>query len=221
MATQDSIKPHPKTQDLTNKVFGRLVAQEWVGKDNSRHALWLCRCNCGKECIVSATNLKTGNSQSCGCLKAEKTSRRRKTHGMSHTGLYNVWNSMISRCENRNQSAYPRYGGRGIRVCNQWHDFATFYADMGDPPPGYTLERIDNNGDYCPDNCVWASRTDQARNKSTNRYITFNGKIKTLMEWSEITGIHRGTIQTRLDDLKWTIEDALTCPARDNSTKSP
>lgn len=203
-----------RVDDLTGRKFGRLRAREYLGNDKSGHARWRCTCACGNEVVVIATNLKTGNSKSCGCRKLEVTAMRAATHRMSHTKLYRVWRSMISRCTNPNVPAYDRYGGRGIAVCDRWHDFANFYADMGDPPsPQHTLERIDNDGDYSPDNCRWATRTHQARNRASNHRITFRGKTRTLAGWAEETGINRSTILDRLHR-GWSVERALTTPPR-------
>jgi hypothetical protein len=133
-----------------------------------------------------------------------------KTHGMRRHPLYKTWAEMRYRCENPAKHNYRHYGGRGIKVCERWQEFPNFVADMGGRPQGATLDRIDLNGDYEPSNCRWATKTQQMRNMTTNRILTFNDQSKTLAEWSEITGLKVATIWARLELYGWTVEKALT-----------
>lgn len=144
----------------------------------------------------------------------QKYARNRyKTHG-DRNRLYAIWRGMISRCENPEHHYYSYYGGRGIRVCERWRtSFEAFASDMCPRPVGkFSLDRIDNNGPYCPENCRWATKQEQARNRRSSHYLDFQGQIKTIAEWSEITGIPAGLVSIRIVRLKWTTEQALTTP---------
>ena len=154
-----------KARDLTGQRFGKLLALEPVGEDQQGRVLWRCQCDCGHQTIVIGCNLTSGNSKSCGCVQREKLSLRRWKHGMSQSLTYVSWYGMIKRCEDPHHRSYPNYGGRGIKVCERWHSFENFLADMGERPKGTTLDRIDNNGNYCPGNCKWSTFLEQQRNK--------------------------------------------------------
>ncbi len=196
-----------KRRDLTGQRFGRLVAVERNGKDANFKTRWLCRCDCGKLHTVTGTNLTRGNTVSCGCHRLEYHT----SHGMSKTKVYSVWCSMIGRCENRSDKAYKNYGARGIKVCERWKKFENFISDMGDRPSNFTIERIDNNGDYTPDNCVWADHHKQSRNKRNNRLYTVNGETKCLTDWAVDAGITYGAALGRLKR-GWTIEEVISTP---------
>lgn len=194
---------------LPGQRFGRLVVLSASGKSR------VCQCDCGNTITVENANvLKSGNTLSCGCLRKEITGSSSLKHGATRdrgsTKAYRAWQGLIQRCTNPKNAKFSRYGGRGITVCERWlHSFEAFHADMGDPPPGHSIDRIDNDGPYAPENCQWASGKRQARNKSTNRVLTFRGKSQTLAEWAEELGIPRNTIQTRLR-LGWSVERALS-----------
>ena len=149
--------------DQTGNRFGRLVAQCLVSKSPT---MWSCVCNCGNKVIVDASNLRSGHTRSCGCQKKEELSKRRFKHGLSHCSEYRTWSEAKRRCTIKVHPAYENYGGRGIRMCATWRkDFRKFYQDMGPRPKGLTLERIDNDGNYEPRNCCWATRSQQNRNQ--------------------------------------------------------
>ena len=197
-----------QTLDLTGQRFGRLVAEEVVGRRH-RERLWRCRCDCGSEKTVVAGGLRSGRTQSCGCMSAELASNRLITHGMNRTPLYRRWCLMISRVANPNIRQWADYGGRGITVCDRWREFENFAKDMGSTfSPELQLDRIDNDGPYSPENCRWATRTEQARNKRNNRRIEVNGVTLTLVEWSERLGIDQDNISNRLRR-GWKVERAL------------
>ena len=194
-------------QDLSGKKFGRWTVLQFLG--NRR---WLCRCDCGVERPVLASQLTTGRGKSCGCLRREKFLQLVTKHGGHGTRLYSIWKDMIKRCDNPNHAKFADYGGRGISVVRRWRNFANFRQDMGEPPTdAHEINRIDNDGDYCPDNCEWVTRKEQMRNIRRNRMLTHDGKTQCLSAWAEETGLDRRMIADRLA-ANWPIELALTLP---------
>jgi hypothetical protein len=208
----------PPFIDLTGQKFGRLTVIHRIENKYSKATKFLCQCSCGKEVPVNAASLKNGTTKSCGCYHQEIRSQSLTTHGMSKIPLYRTWKAMMSRCYNTHHMGYPDYGGRGITVCQQWHDFPTWYAYMGEPPSkNHTIERIDNNGNYEPSNCRWATRKEQANNKSNNRIIEFNGQTKTLKQWAEVIKMPYKTLHARLNQANWSIEKSFKTPLRRHS----
>lgn len=191
--------------------FGRLtVLREDPVRPSPGKVHWICRCDCGSETSPLVSDLRSGNTRSCGrCVHPTQT-----THGLSHRcSEYTTWASMLDRCRNPASTYYSRYGGRGITVCGQWQRFENFYADMGDrPSPDHSLDRIDNDGPYSPENCRWATRSEQGQNKCNNRWITYNGRTMRIAEWAEVTGIPVRAIKVRLGVHGWSLERALTQP---------
>jgi hypothetical protein len=149
---------------MIGQIYGRLTVAQKVRKEGDRHAYWRCECECGNERIVVQYDLRNGHTRSCGCLVREMIGARKRTHGESRRRIYFTWQRMMHRCYRAKHKDYPYYGARGITVCAAWHDFKNFYADMGEPPSGLTLERKNNESGYSPDNCCWASRKIQGRN---------------------------------------------------------
>ena len=171
---------------------------------------WVCACDCGKTKAVRLACLTRGTTRSCGCIKTEQTIKRNTTHGMTKTSRsYVVWSSMRARCEDKSNSNYQRYGGRGITVCERWKKFENFYADMGERPAGMSIERINNDGNYEPGNCRWASRNEQARNRRSTRLISWDGQTMCASDWATKTGISMATIINRVN-AGWPIPLALT-----------
>lgn len=206
----------PKVSDITGVKFGRLTAVEHVGKGSgrSRNHFWRCQCECGAMVTVNGSCLRRGVTKSCGCLQkhiAKAAGDRTRTHGMTGTSTYNVWVGMVQRCHNANSKDYDRYGGRGIFVCDEWQTFSNFLADMGERPEGKSLDRIDNDKGYSPQNCRWADAKSQQRNKRNSRLITHDGKTMTLVEWAEYTGINQRTLSGRLKN-GWDEISAITTP---------
>lgn len=145
--------------------FGKLVALGMTERRSKNgNIIWECLCDCGNECFIDSGSLRWGNTQSCGCLQKQRVSECNTKHGMSTTVEYKIWGNMIDRCENPNHRSYKDYGGRGIKVCPEWHDVCKFCIDMGKRPVGLTLDRIDNDGDYTPKNCRWATSEEQRIN---------------------------------------------------------
>ncbi len=167
--------------NLPGQRFGRLIVLSKAEAYVDGRSKWLCQCDCGKQKVIGLKALRSGNTQSCGCLASEKSSERRLTHGHTRhhqpSSTYLSWHSMRQRCLNPNDPDYSRYGGRGIIVCERWEDFQNFLTDMGERPEGLTLERIENDGNYSPDNCIWATRKQQANNRQ-DAWIARRGKPK-------------------------------------------
>lgn len=198
---------YPK-DDLTGKQFNDFTAHEFVGRNSRRVALWHCSCVCGAERIMAGNVLKSLRNKSCGCRP-----RPKRTHGMCDAPEYQAWSNLKKRCYNPRDKRYPQYGARGITVCDRWlSNFAAFYSDMGPRPAGrYTIERKDNNGNYEPSNCKWATYKEQAQNKSTNHPVTLNGETKCLTEWIRLLDIGASVVKRRIKR-GWTAERALTAP---------
>ena len=208
-------------KDLTGEKFGRLTVLGLSEKKSGRKSYWVCECQCGNKKLVRSDSLKRGQVQSCGCLKKEQNriNLDRTTHGDTPTGehkrLWEIWQGMKQRTSNLNNKSYARYGGRGISVCKEWRESYTNFRDWAFNN-GYsdnlTIERIDVNGDYCPENCRWADAKMQGQNKRNNIVVEINGESHILSEWCRILGVKRGTIKTRIYRQGLTPYEALTIP---------
>ena len=175
--------------DLADRHFGQWTVLYRVIRPGSKKTFWLCRCKCGIERSVRSELLVAGRSRGCS-----------PTHGLSKRPEYGAWRVMRQRCRNPNAEGYHRYGGRGIKVCDRWDDFAIFIADMGPrPSPRHSVDRYPNqNGNYEPGNCRWATKTQQQRNTRTNRLLAVNGETRCVSEWSELKGIKRPKLMYRI-----------------------
>lgn len=201
--------------NLTGQTFERLTCLGPV-KNTGRGILWLCQCSCGKQTKVLAYHLRRGSVKSCGCLKKEASYVK---HGMYGTPEYNTWRSILKRCFNSKNPAYPRYGAAGITVCDRWKDsFEDFYADMGPRPADKTsIDRYPNNaGNYEPGNCRWATAEEQAKNTKATRMLTYQGTTLCINDWAKKLGINFSTLWWRLD-AGWSVEDALTRPLEEQN----
>lgn len=189
-------------------VFTWVTVIEYVGCDDYRSHNYKCVCKCGKEFITRSSRLRTGYTKSCGC----KSRSQHYKHGRWRTKTHSIWCGMRSRCLNKNNLNYHNYGGRGITIHPRWDDFEKFLQDMGECPPGLSIDRIDNNGNYGPDNCRWATMKQQANNKRTNRFIEYEGRKMTEAQWAKEKGIPPGSISSRIRK-NWCYDCALNKPA--------
>lgn len=239
----------PVQLELLGERFGRLTVIEGPGFNNHGKTVWRCLCDCGNLTITVGSRLNNGATRSCGCLQREavqKTGKKNVRHGFSTAGVirptYYLWQAMLQRCVNPNHVAYGRYGGRGIAVCKRWYKFENFLADMGQRPANdLTLERINNNKNYCKSNCKWATMKEQANNRSKNRKFSltlpiskntisennrssdmarpthgyvFRKQKKSLGEWAEEFKIPYQTLYARVVRFGWDMKRALTTPVR-------
>lgn len=212
--------------DIAGQKFNRLTAIEPVGRDKRNSVLWRCKCDCGNETITTVSHLRNGHTKSCGCLMRETSAINMhnitfKT-GCSLERLYAVWSEMLLRCNNPANKAYKHYGGRGIKVCKEWQDYLAFkdwaYSH------GYnenakchecTIDRIDVNGNYCPENCRWATNAEQIVNKQDTVYVELNGERMALSQAAEKLRMNYGTLNSRINKLHWHVEKALYTPVHD------
>lgn len=201
--------------DLTGKIFGRLTVLKRT-MNNGKRPKWSCICNCGKEVAVLGESLRSGNTSSCGCFHREQLAENNRinntTHGLTHTRLYRTWSGMKRRCYKIDDKDFCRYGERGITICKEWlYDFRAFYdwAMANGYKENLTIDRINNAGDYEPDNCKWATVKMQNNNRRTNHLIAFNGKTQNIKQWADEVGINRVTLSDRINKWGWNLEKAL------------
>lgn len=203
------------SQDWTGRRFGMWTVLALHSRTVRGCKKWLCQCDCGKVKPVHSTSLPNGASRSCGCDRDVKTIIRSTKHGaasrLNKSPEYSSWREMMDRCFNLNEPCYEHYGGRGITVCERWRIAANFLADMPPRPMHHSIGRIDNNGNYEPGNVRWETDLQQARNKSTNRVIEFQGVTMCMSAWAERYGINQNMLRRRLKR-GWPIETALTSP---------
>lgn len=197
--------------------FGRLLVTARLESDKNGNAKWLCVCDCGKESAPLGQSLRSGASTSCGCIAIEKA-RANAKHGASGTLEYKAWHSMIQRCTNPRNHKWHRYGGRGITVCERWLSYEAFLEDMGPRPFGMTIDRRENDGNYEPGNCRWATQPQQARNRSTNKFVIVDGEALTVSEASRLLGPNRLTVSRRIRD-GWTPDNAVSAPLNSRREK--
>ena len=201
-------------KDMIGVKCGRLTVMAFDHKDGRGEAYWRCRCECGNEKVVSGNKLRTGNTKSCGCMQKEhRLEGFHKSHGMTETKLYTTWLNMRSRCNKPDNIMYQYYGGRGIRVCQEWNDaFEPFmeWAISHGYEEGLSIDRINVDGNYEPDNCRWVTKKAQYFNRTDNHLLTAFGKTQTIKEWADETGIKYDTIERRVNAYGWSAEKAVT-----------
>ena len=178
-----------------------------------KHPNALYKCSCGSFHIARSSQVKHGRVKSCGCLRSATTGARNTTHGKFGTPIYSVWNGMVDRCHNPNSQAFRNYGARGITVCDSWQKFENFYIDMGDAPPGLTLDREDNELGYSKTNCRWVAVETQQNNKRSNVVLQFRGESLNVTQWAKKLNVPRQLIYDRLRQ-GWSTERTLTEPKR-------
>lgn len=188
--------------------------------DGFMQDIYTCRCVCGNEFVKSKTSLRKNPDTRCRVCAGEQAAVTRGADGRYGTPTHTSWRSMMQRCNDPKHHAYARYGGRGIAVCQRWHDYDKFLADMGERPEGTSLERKNNNRGYTPSNCYWASRTEQQRNRRSNRYLTADGRTQLLADWAKELGTRPTTIWLRLEKLGWSEQDACTVPVAPRQKRS-
>lgn len=205
-----------KLRDLTGQRFGKLIvierAENYIQPNGQKKTKWKCICDCGNEIVTVGHNLTRGVCTSCGCVRKEKVIKMNKTHGKSNHILYSKWEHIKDRCLNPNDKGYKNYGGRGIKICDEWIDsFETFYnwSMQNGYKEGLTIDRIDVNGNYEPSNCRWVTMKEQSNNKRNNIYIEYNGEIKTLKQWCDELNMNYKKIHNRLYKLKWEVTRAF------------
>ncbi len=188
--------------------FGLLTVLERVPSKARAQTRWLCQCECGKQTEVYATHLRSGNTKSCGCNHANAHREAITTHGLTKSRTYRTWAMMKQRCLNPSAKDFHKYGAQGITVCDRWLSFDNFIADMGLRPEGMTLDRINNDGPYSPDNCRWATLTEQQANRKRTQFLTYNGETLPISEWARRVGMQNKNLYMRIR-YGWTPAQAL------------
>lgn len=188
-----------KPKDISGQKFGRLTALKYLGKSK-----WLCKCDCGGTSNSRYDRLVGGHAQSCGCNRKLSTTK----HGMSRTHTYRIWQGIKARCNNPNDTGYSNYGGRGIKVCDEWLSFDQFLIDMGTRPKDFEIDRINNDGDYEPSNCRWVTKSTNMSNTRRSNRVTWNGVTMSIAEWAKHLNVPEGRLRNRLQS-GWSVEKAF------------
>ena len=199
--------------NLVNHTFGRLKVTDFAYSKNGR-SFWKCKCECGNKKIIIGKDLCNGRINSCGCLRVETSRSRMTTHGATNSRLYHIWTAMKQRCETSKKEKFIKdYQNRGIKICTEWHDFAVFqkWALKNGYKDNLSIDRIDNNKGYYPENCRWADNITQANNKRNNRWLTYNNKTQTIAQWARELGMNYNTLDQRIR-MGWSVEKAFNKP---------
>lgn len=209
------------TDSVIGRRFGKLVATEAISVEPGSPRKYLCLCDCGRNKVMRRDHLLTNKPKSCGCMRKELKQRVTVTHGHKLNGKasseYMTWAAVKQRCLNCNNRSFHNYGGRGILMCQEWKtSFAAFFQDMGKRPPGTTLERRDNNGNYEPSNCKWATKREQCNNTRRNKRLTYLGQTLTMAQWERRKNFNHGLIHARLTK-GWSVERSIETPVEVDS----
>lgn len=205
----------PPIKNLVGQRFGFLTVIKLAEKDHRNLVVWECVCDCGNTTIVLGGTLKNGGTKSCGCYRIAlvKSRTRRKIHGHcvkgKFSGTYETWKGIKERCQNRKHVQFRNYGGRGIRLCERWQSFEGFLSDMGERPLAHSIDRIDNDGNYEPGNCRWATDDQQRINKRTTFRVMYCGEVRPLAEVTAALGVNHARVYTRMRRLGWSLERAI------------
>ena len=208
-----------KPVDLVGQKINRLTVVRRVENSSGRRARFECRCDCGNTVVVIGGLLRNEHTKSCGCLQKERVATLNRTHGESKTRIYRIWANMRARCNNPNLPEYEGYGGRGITVCQEWNDSFELFREWA-MANGYednlSIDRIDVNGNYCPENCRWTTQKEQCNNKRNNHLLTHNGETLTISEWAQRLNVNYFSLHDRITKLGWSAEKALTTPIKES-----
>lgn len=209
--------------DMTGQHYGRYTVLEYIGQNKDHKAVWKCRCECGTIKNVSGKDLRSGNTKSCGCYNRDKAMQNpalwKPKHGLSKHPLHQVWSDIKTRCYNKKDRSYKWYGARGIKLCDVWMDFKAFYewSIKNGYENGLTLDRINPNGNYSPDNCRWVGMKIQQNNRRNNKMLNINGVSKTMSEWADEYDVNYRLVKSRIR-AGWTPEKALSQRKQDIKT---
>lgn len=208
-------------KDISGQRFTRLTAIKYVGNDRHGCALWLCKCDCGKEITVLGSSLRGGNTKSCGCLNIEIKHKQRVDNPRKGQRLYRIWKCMRQRCNDPNSTSYKNYGGRGITICAEWEDYAVFqkWALSNGYKDNLSIERKEVDGNYCPENCTWADDYTQANNRRINKKYEVDGKLLTVPQIARAYNISKDVVRRRIG-YGWDIKDVIGIPVNGKATKT-
>lgn len=210
-------------KDMLGRRFGKLVAAARAPNALDGTAMWLCVCDCGETRLIAGTALRDSRrirNRSCGCASPKFKSLRFDRHPLWNTRTYRIWRGMICRCENFKSKKAHIYALKGVRVCDRWMQFDSFLEDMGLAPYGLSIDRIDGNLGYEPENCRWATSKEQSNNTAANRMVSYRGRIQNVSQWAEEIGVKQNTILYRLRR-GWSIDRALTAPIQRRTPQAP
>lgn len=208
--------------DLLGQRFGKLTVIQLLPDRSHKEKHWLCECDCGSKYVAKSSSLVHGLTTQCHKCAMAQVGVSNTKHGCEPRKLHEAYNNMLTRCYNSNYFLFRRYGGRGIKVCDDWRESYINFRDwalVNGWEPGLSLDRIDNNKDYCPENCTWSTVIEQANNRSNNRYLAYRGETDTMANWSRRTGIPYWELQRRLDKAGMSIEEALSMPYKEKRGK--